>query len=1044
MAVLADTLTLVPVDPRDPQVGAPMRYRILGPIECECDGRPVDLGGPRRRALLAMLLVHANQVVSAGRLVDALWGETPPASAGKRVQALVSELRLALRDAGVNADLVITRPPGYLLTVATDELDLAQFDEQVRLGRQAAACGQPAEADRRFRAALAMWRGPALSGVCGPFAEQTEARLAEARLAVIEECTDVNLRLARHHELVAELTALVAEHPHRNTSRSQLMLALHRSGRTPDALEVYRAGVRYLADEFGLDPTPELQRLHVAILAGDPDLDRTPLPAAQSSAPQPPALLPSAPRDFTGRQDVVTTLCQLFGSGAVPVARIAAVSGKAGVGKTAVALYVANRVRAAYPDGQLYVDLRGVEPRPLAPSVVLAWFLRSLGVDPAVIPSSVEERGALYRSILSSRRVLVVLDNAASEAQVRPLLPGTGTCTALVTSRMPLAALEGAHHEVLDTLGPEQALGLLAGVAGDAKVRADRRAAEQVVELCGRLPLAVRIAGARLAARPHWSIANLLAVLGDERRRLDELAIGDLEVRGSIASSYEGLKPAQRQAFRLLGLHDGVDFAPWLAALLWDLPAGRAESTLDELVDARLVDVSTTGRYRLHDLVRLFARERTEAEDTTQARLAATTRLLDGYVTLAALSEERLVDVRVVRLPRVPLDRAPAAEIGEVTARPIPWLESERLNLVHAVDRAAELGLAEHAWTLASCLESFFRLRGYPDDYDHTHAVALAAAEAAGDALGVGMMLIGQSYLRAWQDRYTESEELHRLACDAIRPLDDPYAAAEAAMQEGVVHDCLGRLPQALAAYERSLALALRIDEPACALAAQCRIGAVHLQLGQRDEAERALSAAMALGAGADDTNSVGRLGWLGRVRRCLAKLAQQRQQPVEAIAHFRAALVLFERVGHPWFTPIVRTELGELYLRTGDVAAASELIRYAHGEFRGLADRSGRAMSLRALADLHRAEGRHGLAVACAHESMRVCRAIGDRLGIGRARFSLGQTQLAEGHRAQGLKTLRSARRVLARSGFAEADSVAAVLARLPERRARVVRRRP
>jgi DNA-binding SARP family transcriptional activator len=612
-----------------------MEFRILGPVEVWDGAQRLDLGGSKPHALLAVMLLHANQVVSTEHLIDQLWGEAPPATARNLVQGYVSRLRQALhRRGGSETDQVlVTGPSGYLLRVGPDELDLDRFQALTLDARRATLDGDLEGAAERWCTALGLWRGPALAGAASEALQRTMVpRLEEARLVALEERLEVELGLGRHAQLVGELEALVASHRDRERLCRQLMVALYRSGRRVRALAVYRRTRQALAEELGLEPGPALQELERAILLGDPALEPV-LPAAEGTPrwptlPPGPCQLPPDVDDFTGRESAVAEVQHLLEGERATAIVISAIAGKAGVGKTALAVRLAHQLRPHFPDGQLYVDLRGAEAQALDPAEVLAGFLRALGVEGALIAEGLEERVRQYRSRLGDRRVLVVLDNAAAEAQVRPLLPASPGCATLVTSRARLSGLEAAHPMTLDVLEADQAVALLAKLAGPGRVAAEPGAAAAIVRLCGWLPLAVRIAGARLASRPHWRLALLAERLGDEWRRLDELKAGDLEVRASVALSYHGRNQEERRLFRLLGLLVAPSFPAWAAAALLGVEAAEAEGLLERLVDAQLVEAAGHDqagqlRYRLHDLLRLFARERLQLEELPASQRAS-------------------------------------------------------------------------------------------------------------------------------------------------------------------------------------------------------------------------------------------------------------------------------------------------------------------------------------------------------------------------------------------------------------------------------------
>jgi DNA-binding SARP family transcriptional activator len=606
-----------------------MEFRILGPLEVWEHGRAARLGGPKQRALLATLLLDANHVVPADRLVHELWGDDPPATAENLLHGYVSQLRRRLRPGQV----LVTRPPGYLLNVEQGRLDLHRFEQLVEGARLALEEGAAERAADALGEALALWRGPALGDVVlrglGP---SRVAQLEERRIAALEERVEADLRRGRHADVTSELQALVAANPLRERLRAQLMFALYRSGRQAESLAVYRDGRQRLTEELGLEPGPALQRLEHAILAADPALEppqpTTVADGSPSVVANPPCHLPADLADFTGRQQALTTLTGLLGrepEGRAPTMVVAAIAGMAGVGKSALATRAAHRLRPRFPDGQLYVHLGGSGTKARPPAEVLASLLQALGEEPAAVPDGIEERAWRYRALLADRRVLVVLDDAAAEAQVRLLLPGGAACAALVTSRVTLAGLEAAHQLALDVLDSDEAVGLLAKVAGPGRVAAEPVAAEAIARRRGHLPLAVRVAGAKLAARPHWRLARMAERLGDEARRLDELRAGDLEVRAGFAAGLRGQSAGIRRAFRLLGLLPAGDFTACGVAALLDGPVADAEELLERLVEAHLLGVAEQEpggptRYRLHDLLRGFARERLLAETTAADR----------------------------------------------------------------------------------------------------------------------------------------------------------------------------------------------------------------------------------------------------------------------------------------------------------------------------------------------------------------------------------------------------------------------------------------
>ncbi|HKR51972.1 MAG TPA: BTAD domain-containing putative transcriptional regulator [Pseudonocardiaceae bacterium] len=609
-----------------------MDFEVLGPLRVRHGGQSARLSAPMPRTLLGVLLTQANTPVRVDVLVDALWAGQRDPRAAKKLQLHVHRLRCILGDPA----RIRFEHGGYTLQVHPGELDAERFESALAEGSDA---GQPARAVALLRSALRLWRGEPFSDVTDlPLLRAEADRLAERRLTGLSQLYAAELACGHATAIIPELIELATRHPMRERLQGLLMTALYQAGRQAEALEVYHRTRSALIEQLGLEPGNELQRLEHAILTGDPLLESPRLESSTTHAITP-AQLPADITDFTGRKVQLATIQHLAATDRYE-SMLVAITGKAGVGKTTLAVHAAHRLRVHYPDGQLFVDLRGAQGHPLAPADVLARFLRSLGVDRTAIPDDIEERAALYRSRLADRRLLILLDNAAGEAQLRPLLPGTPECAVLVTGRIRLAGLNGTRLIDLDILEPDQAVELLARVAGPLRVAAEPGAAREIVRLCGFLPLAVRIAGARLGARPHWRLERLEADLADEDHRLDTLRAGDLDVRASLALSYENLDPTARCAFRRLGLLEVHDFAPWITAALLDIPQAKAEELVDTLVDMQLLEVAGPDaagalRYRFHDLLRAYARELAAAEEPEADRLAALDRAFGGWLVLA-------------------------------------------------------------------------------------------------------------------------------------------------------------------------------------------------------------------------------------------------------------------------------------------------------------------------------------------------------------------------------------------------------------------------
>jgi DNA-binding SARP family transcriptional activator/DNA polymerase III delta prime subunit len=665
-------------------------FGLLGPLAVTEGDGPVPISSPKQRTLLAALLLRAGALVTVGELAEAIWGDDLPAYPRRAVQIYVTRLRKLL-----GAGLIHSRLEGYVLAVAADDVDVGRFELLLAQARQVASLGDRQREAVVLRQALGLWRGEPLADVPSEaLRHRVVERLGEQRLEALERRIEADLAVGRHAELVSELRVLTDTHPLRERLWAQLMLALYRSGRQADALQAFTRARERLVEELGIEPGPVLQRLQRAILTGDPALVVPPAPVRPAVLAKP-SQLPVEAGDFVGRAGLVDQVVALLTDHRrVPVV---ALSGPPGVGKTALAVHAAHRLAGRFPDGQLYVDLHGATAglAPLPPLEVLGRFLRALGADPASIPADLAEAGAAFRSWVAGRRLLVVLDNAADAAQVAPLLPASAGCGVLVTSRRVLSALEGAAHLPLGVLEPAEATELLGRVAGPQRLAAEPQAAAELAACCGWLPLALRIAGARLAARPAWPVAALAQRLADTQGRLDELELAEVGVRASFQVSFrqlsdspDGLDRAAAGALVLLGVLDSLEVGVAVVARLLDAPEDAAERALERAVDAHLLETPAPGRYRLHDLLRLYARELAHEHHGAPARAAALTRALGFYVATAwrTMALLRPVDHRLAVVEaRWSKD---GLELDDDIAA-LAWLEVERANLLAAVRQAA-------------------------------------------------------------------------------------------------------------------------------------------------------------------------------------------------------------------------------------------------------------------------------------------------------------------------------------------------------------------
>jgi DNA-binding SARP family transcriptional activator/Tfp pilus assembly protein PilF len=804
-----------------------MRFGLLGTVAVVRDDAALPVRAAMPRTVLAALLLDANRVVPAGRLAEALWGDHPPASWAASLHNHVSRLRVSLGNAGSGRIEAVA--PGYRIEVLEGELDLEVFAALSERGQDARQAGDWVAAARDLRAALALWRGEPIADVESAALQAVEAtRLAELRLKVLEERIDADLRLGREENIVAELGPLIAAYPLRERFHGFLMRACYRTGRQGEALAAYRHARDLLREELGVEPGNELQQLHQRILAADPGLDATssgpgtagppaaPAQIVESAGSFPvPSQLPADIVDFTGRDEQVRVLDELLtGQDAErPSALVvSAVTGTGGIGKTTLAVHVAHRIRGRFPDGQLYVNLRGTS-EPVKPADVLARFLRDLDVDPARVPVEEEERAGLLRTLLSGRSMLIVLDNARDTAQVRPLLPGSAQCAVLVTSRNRLPDLPSAHLD-LDIFDDGASLALFTAILGADRAAAEPAAVARLVRLTAGLPLAIRIAAARLATRPAWSVAALADRLADQRRRLSELQIGDLAVRASFQLSYDGLREASpamdpARAFRLLGLVAGADLCLPGAAALLGADQDHTQEVLETLVDAHLLQSASAGRYRLHDLLHVYAVERARAEETRAGQYEqyeAVRRLIIWYLHTA----DAAAQVLEPRIQRAPM---PA---GESYVQPLEfrtyheamaWCETERGNLVAAVSQAARCGMHAYAWRLPVALRRFFRLGKYWAEWIATYEIALVSATIEGDRRGLGWILYGLGEPYTDLGQHNKAIGYLEEALDIQREIGDRQDEARTLTNLGVNFGMLGKFEESLAYLLQALAI---------------------------------------------------------------------------------------------------------------------------------------------------------------------------------------------------------------------------------------------
>ncbi|WP_197288619.1 BTAD domain-containing putative transcriptional regulator [Nocardia sp. NRRL S-836] len=847
-------------------------FRLLGPLDVVLDGRRVHVPPGKRRVVLAALLLRARQVVGVDELVELVGGTR------NAVQTTVGRLR---EDLGVPG-LVRTQPGGYLIDVEPDEVDVHLF------GRL--------EPER----ALALWRGRPFADIGSDRLERDHApALVERYLAVLEARIEQDLRAGRHEQLVPELRTLTRQHPARERMWAQLVHALHRCGRQAEALRTYEEVRRRLADELGVDPGRDLQQAHQQVLRAD---NR---PRARND-------LPGDIADFAGREEDLARVLAAVPSGCVA---ITAIDGMAGIGKTTLAVRAAHRLKERFPDAQLFVDLHshteGVEPR--TPQDALLALLTALGVSAKDVPDELDARAALWRAEMAHRKALVVLDNAGGAAQVRPLLPGSGLV--IVTSRRRLVDLDAAHTISLDVLPERDALDLLTSIVGPHRGE-DAAAMREIVRLCGHLPLAVRIAGARWRTRPAWTARDLRRRLGEQR--LTELAAGERSVAKAFAMSYEQLTGEQQRLFRLLGLHPGDDWDAHLAAALIGTTANEAERLLDELLDVHLVQQRENGRYRFHDLLA----EHAKAGVLPEEREEAVVRVLDHYLHNAAVAEFRMSpgNPRIpsaVRYP--PFDPPPLTNARLASA----WLDAERRNLKAAVYLAAYQGHYEHAWQLPHHLSQFMLNRGYGRDRVEVQSLALAAAHQLGDLAARAEALKGLGRAHLARPGGNPGKYL-REALDLMRQMGDVRGEASVHGLLGIIAREAGELDEAQDHFERGLALMRQVGAPTGEASALHHVGIVHAVRGDNERAMAHIQAALALlEEHGDQSRAAMALQDISFVHYNLAN-------DDECIAYLERSLVAFHEAGDWRGEAFARTDYAHTALELGRPGKALEMARRA------------------------------------------------------------------------------------------------------------------
>jgi len=969
-----------------------MEFGVLGPVEVWEAGRRAGAGHARQRAVLAVLLLDLGRAVPPEVLIDRVWGEDPPRSARNVLYGYVARLKALLASGQDPVVSLFRSSGGYLIRAGPGQPDLVRF----RCLVAEAAAGDDERAAAALGRALALWRGPALAGLDSPWLNAMRTTLELERSAAVLDLNDIRLRRGEHSTLASELAAQAAAAPADERLVGQLMLALYRCGRQGAALRWFEQTKRYLVVELGADPGPALQALHRQILRADPALTDTSVRTGRPAMPQTGIWAPAAgpgpvPRElpadvpaFTGRAAELAELDRLLtglgpeadattgtgltaahrqmvepgaAAGPATAAVISAVSGTAGVGKTALAVHWAHLAADRFPDGQLHVDLRGYDPaRPVTAADALAGLLRTLGLPGQAIPPGQDQRAARYRSLLAGQRMLIVLDNASTAEQVRPLLPGTPGCAVVVTSRDALAGLvarDGAVRLDLDLLPLDEAVGLLGELIGEP-VRADPHAAAELARQCARLPLALRVAAELAAARPQVPLSDLVADLAAQQRRLDLLdAAGDPRAAvGAVFSwSYQQLSAEAARMFRLLGIHPGPDICVPAAASLAAIAETDARRLVRELARAHLIAEHLPGRYVFHDLLRAYAAEQARHTDSDADRREATGRMLDHYLHTAASAACLLMPSKepVALAPQRPgVTLAQPADYSHALA----WFEGEHQVLLAAAALSADSGFDSHTWQLPWAMEPFLRARAYWQEWDATQRTALTAATHLGD--GAAQALSGRLLAMACTELGDHDQARGHLATSLTL-----YRRLGSRQGEAKVQQALGLL----ADRQRRHADAL-------------------------GHAHQALRLYQAVGDKASEAEALNDVGW---THGHLGNYARAR-------AFCRQALTLCAEVGHRWVEGHAWSSLGYAEHHLGNHAEAVACYQRALSIFREPRDRFHEAITLSLAGDARRAAGELALARAAWRQALAILEDL-RHPDAGQVRAKLASTN---GHAAQ------------------------------------------
>ncbi|MFJ9869338.1 AfsR/SARP family transcriptional regulator [Streptomyces sp. NPDC101165] len=998
-----------------------VRFNILGSLEGWHGDRRLRLGSPTQERVLVTLLLEPGRMVPVPRLVAAAWDDEPPQTAGHQIRKAVAALRTRIPG---GAGLIVTDGAGYRAVLGEDQLDLHEFGRRSAEARQAVAAGQPAEAVGHLRACLDLWRGPVMAGTGGSVISAASAALEERHMAVAEQYFELQLELGQSTELVGALRELVTAHPLRETLRGRLMLALYRGGRQAEALEEFGRVRELLVEELGIDPGAELTRLYEAILRDSPEVaprvpqsvaDRAahlvPAPLDRPSGSEPaPCTLPYDLPDFTGRDEELARLLAVGRAPAGGCARIVGVDGMGGSGKTTLAVHAAHLLAPDYPDGQLFVDLRGFSPGEKAqePGAVLHSLLRTVGIPDDRIPDDLERRTTLWRTVSAQRKLLLLLDNAADAAQVRPLLPTSEDCLAILTGRVRMLELDGAEWLPLGLLSADDSTTLLTRMLGADRTAAEPQAVDQLARLCCGLPLALRITTARLRNRPRWTVQYLVDRLADETRRLREMSAGERSVEATLRLSYQAMEEDRRVAFRLLGLHPGSAIDVHSAAALLGTDVHDAEDVLEHLLDAHLLEQHEAGLYGFHDLVRTYAISVREAEDDEGA---AVERLV-AYYALATEQACKMLFPGRDRFDNPAEPSAPELPRLDGDEQALAWFDREHEALLAVVAQAGARCLHRSATLLARDLLFYLDLRGHYEEFRVVGRIGVDACRQLGDSallsVCLGNLAVAHWWLGDFQDGITTAQEALGLAAT-----EDRRGEAMCIDVLGMLHGAIGNFDEARIYLDQGIALHRELGSPRAEAVALANLSTVETWAGRYAEAARYAAQATELNRRLGErSNEISSLTWLAlahlgtgedeRARACLAQalelcdesrkpanvavvLAQwarvcQRLGDMRSVAeHAERALDLVSAEGTALRQATVANVVGLVHLRSGAPEQAMELHRHAHDLASRLGYRFETARALHGMAEAAQALGdepmarQHRGAAEVLYDAMRV-----------------------------------------------------------------------